>query len=142
HGNVASVIQSLFNSFGSGIVVPGCGVLLQNRGRHFQLEPRHPSVLAPRKRPFHTLVASIVTRDERPVHALSTMGGNGQAMFHVQILTNLLDYGFDPQEAIERPRFLLGAFPPGQPTEPIHPETPPPPPAAAGLPPTRPPAPP
>ncbi|PYN17598.1 MAG: gamma-glutamyltransferase [Candidatus Rokuibacteriota bacterium] len=120
HGNVASVIQSLFNSFGSGIVVPGCGVLLQNRGRHFQLEPAHPSVLAPRKRPFHTLVASIVTRDERPVHALSTMGGNGQAMFHVQILTNLLDYGFDPQEAIERPRFLIGAFLPGEPTETIH----------------------
>src|SRR3989442_1080724 len=120
HGNVASVIQSLFNSFGSGIVVPGCGVLLQNRGRHFQLEPAHPSVLAPPKRPFHTLVASIVTRDERPVHALSTMGGNGQAMFHVQILTNLLDYGFDPQEAIERPRFLIGAFLPGEPTETIH----------------------
>jgi gamma-glutamyltranspeptidase len=120
HGNVASVIQSLFNSFGSGIVVPGCGVLLQNRGRHFQLAPGHPSVLAPRKRPFHTLVASIVTRDERPVHALSTMGGNGQAMFHVQILTNLIDYGFDPQEAIERPRFLIGAFLPGEPTETIH----------------------
>src|SRR5439155_1210372 len=56
HGNVASVIQSLFNPFGSGIVVPGCGVLLQNRGRHFQLDANHPSALAPRKRPFHTLM--------------------------------------------------------------------------------------
>ena len=120
HGNVASVIQSLFNGFGSGIVVPGCGIVLQNRGRHFRLEPEHPSVLAPRKRPFHTLMASIVTRDERPVVAFSTMGGNGQAMFHAQVLTNLLDYGMDPQEAIERPRFLIGAFLPGEPDETIH----------------------
>jgi gamma-glutamyltranspeptidase / glutathione hydrolase len=122
-GNVASVIQSLFNGFGSGIVVPGCGIVLQNRGRHFRMEPGHPSALAPRKRPFHTLMASIVTRDARPVLALSTMGGNGQAMFHTQILTNLLDYGLDPQEAIERPRFLIGAFLPGEPDDTIHLET-------------------
>jgi gamma-glutamyltranspeptidase/glutathione hydrolase len=118
-GNVASVIQSLFNSFGSGVVVPGTGVLLHNRGRHFTLEPDHPSVLAPRKRPFHTLIASIVTRDERPVVGLSTMGGNGQAMFHVQALTNVLDYGMDVQEAIERPRFLIGAFLPDEPSDTI-----------------------
>jgi gamma-glutamyltranspeptidase len=61
-----------------------------------------------------------VTRDERPVFALSTMGGNGQAMFHTQILTNLLDYHLDPQEAIERPRFLIGAFLPGEPDDTIH----------------------
>jgi gamma-glutamyltranspeptidase/glutathione hydrolase len=109
-GNFASVIQSLFNGFGSGIVVPGTGVLLQNRGRGFRLEPDHPSVLAPRKRPFHTLMASIVTRDGLPVVAFSTMGGQGQAMFHAQVLTNLLDYEMDPQEAIERPRFVIGAF--------------------------------
>ena len=119
-GNVAAVIQSLFNGFGSGIVVPGCGIVLQNRGRHFRTEPEHLSVLAPRKRPFHTLMASIVTRDARPVVALSTMGGNGQAMFHTQILTNLLDYQLDPQEAIERPRFLIGAFLPGEPDDTIH----------------------
>lgn len=122
-GNVASVIQSLFNGFGSGIVVPGCGIVLQNRGRHFRTEVGHPSVLAPRKRPFHTLMASIVTREARPVVALSTMGGNGQAMFHTQILTNLLDYRLDPQEAIERPRFLIGAFLPGEPDDTIHLET-------------------
>ena len=119
-GNIASVIQSLFNGFGSGIVVPDSGIVLQNRGRHLRLEPEHPSVLAPRKRPFHTLMASIVTRAERPVVAFSTMGGNGQAMFHAQVLTNLLDYGMDPQEAIERPRFLIGAFLPGEPDETIH----------------------
>jgi len=108
HGNVISVIQSVFNTFGSGVVVPGTGVLLHNRGRHFAYEPDHPAVLAPRKRPFHTLITSMMTRDERPLAALSTMGSNGQAMFHAQILTNLLDYGMDPQEAIERPRFVIG----------------------------------
>ena len=107
-GNVISVIQSLFNGWGSGIVVPGTGVVLHNRGRYFTYDPAHPSVFAPRKRPFHTLIASIVTREERPVAALATMGSGGQAMFHAQILTNILDYGMDPQEAIERPRFVIG----------------------------------
>ena len=120
HGNVISVIQSLFNSFGSGVVAPSTGVVLQNRGRHFTLDPQHPSALAPRKRPFHTLIASLVTRDERPATALATMGGNGQAMFHVQVLTNVLDYGLDIQEAIERPRFLIGAFLPDDPADTIY----------------------
>ena len=120
HGNVASVIQSLFNPFGSGVVVPGTGVLLQNRGRHFTYDEGHPSVFAPGKRPFHTLIASMVTRDERPVIAFSTMGGNGQAMFHVQVLTNMLDYGLDAQEAIERPRFLIGEFLPNDPADAIY----------------------
>jgi len=112
-GNLISVIQSLFNGFGSGVVAPGTGVVLQNRGRHFSTDPSHPAVLVPGKRPFHTLMASIVTRDERPVLGFATMGGNGQAMFHLQVLTNLYDYGMDIQEAIERPRFLMGAFLPG-----------------------------
>ncbi|HET7341358.1 MAG TPA: gamma-glutamyltransferase [Methylomirabilota bacterium] len=120
HGNLIAVIQSLFNAFGSGIVAPGTGVVLQNRGRHFMLDPGHPSVLAPRKRPFHTLLASIATRDDRPVMGFATMGGNGQAMFHVQVLTNLFDYGLDIQEAIERPRFLFGAFLPDDPADIIH----------------------
>ncbi len=119
-GNVASVIQSLFNGFGSGVVAPGTGVVLQNRGRHFSLEPGHPAVFASRKRPFHTLIASILTRDERPLLGFATMGGNGQAMFHAQVLTNVLDYGLDIQEAIERPRFIIGAYLPGEPTEATH----------------------
>jgi len=120
HGNVISVIQSLFNAFGSGIVVPGTGVVLQNRGRHFTTDPAHPSALGPRKRPFHTLMACIATRDDRPVMGFATMGGNGQAMFHVQALTNILDYGLDVQEAIERPRFLIGAFLPDEPADTIY----------------------
>jgi gamma-glutamyltranspeptidase/glutathione hydrolase len=119
-GNVISVIQSLFNGFGSGVVVPDTGVTLQNRGRHFNLDPAHPAGLAPRKRPFHTLIASIATRDDRPVMAFATMGGNGQAMFHAQVLTNVFDYGMDIQEAIERPRFLVGAFLPDEPADTTH----------------------
>jgi gamma-glutamyltranspeptidase / glutathione hydrolase len=115
HGNVLSVIQSLFNAFGSGV-----GFCLQNRGRHFTMNPEHPSALAPHKRPFHTLLASITTRDEQPVMGFATMGGNGQAMFHVQVLTNVFDYGLDIQEAIERPRFLVGAFLPDDSADAIH----------------------
>jgi gamma-glutamyltranspeptidase/glutathione hydrolase len=118
-GNVVAVIQSLFNAFGSGVVPPGTGFCLQNRGRHFSLDPAYPSVLAPRKRPFHTLMASITTRDDRPVMGFATMGGNGQAMFHVQVFTNVFDYGLDIQEAIERPRFLIGAFLPDEPADTI-----------------------
>jgi gamma-glutamyltranspeptidase/glutathione hydrolase len=116
-GNVISVIQSLFNAFGSGIVVPGTGVVLQNRGRHFSMDPAHPNVFAPGKRPFHTLIAALATRAERPLFGFATMGGNGQAMFHTQVLSNLIDYGMDMQEAIERPRFLIGAFLPDDPAD-------------------------
>jgi gamma-glutamyltranspeptidase len=123
HGNLVSVIQSLFNNFGSGVVAPGTGVVLHNRGRHFSLDPAHPNGLAPGKRPFHTLMASIATRDDRPALGFATMGANGQAMFHVQVLTNLLDYGMDIQEAIERPRFLIGAFTPGDPDDATHVES-------------------
>ncbi|PYN11576.1 MAG: hypothetical protein DME06_11455 [Candidatus Rokuibacteriota bacterium] len=107
-GDLVSVIQSLFHSFGSGVVPPGTGVVLHNRGSSFGTDPAHPNCLGPGKRPFHTLIAAIVTQDDSPVMGFATMGANGQAMFHVQVLTNVLDYGLDIQEAIERPRFLLG----------------------------------
>jgi len=107
-GNVLSVIQSVYKSFGSTVVPPGTGVVLHNRGGYFDTDPAHPNCFAPRKRPFHTLLACMVTRDNRPVAGLATMGGDGQAMFHTQILSNLLDYGMEIQEAIERPRFVCG----------------------------------
>jgi len=122
-GNVISVIQSLFNAFGSGIVVPETGIVLQNRGRHFSMDPEHPNVFAPRKRSFHTLIAAIATRHERPLFGFATMGANGQAMFHTQVFTNLIDYGMDMQEAIERPRFLIGAFLPDDPADAIYVES-------------------
>jgi gamma-glutamyltranspeptidase/glutathione hydrolase len=111
-GNMLSVIQSIYKGFGAGVVAPGTGVVLQNRGAYFNTNPEHPNCFAPRKRPFHTLIANIVTRDGRPVLGLANMGGDGQAMFHTQILTNALDCGMEIQEAIERPRFFMGRLGP------------------------------
>jgi gamma-glutamyltranspeptidase len=116
-GNLISVIQSLFHSFGSGVVAPGSGVVLHSRGSYFSTDPAHPNCFEPRKRPFHTLIAAVVTRDDSPVAGFATMGANGQAMFHVQVLTNVLDYGLDIQEAIERPRFLVGPITPDEPAD-------------------------
>jgi gamma-glutamyltranspeptidase / glutathione hydrolase len=111
-GNILSVIQSIYKSFGAGVVAPGTGVVLQNRGAYFNTDPKHPNSFAPRKRPFHTLMACVVTKDNAPVLGYSTMGGDGQAMFHTQGLTNLLDYRMEIQEAIERPRFVYGRIDP------------------------------
>ncbi len=122
-GNLISVTQSLFHLYGSGVVPPGTGIVLHNRGTYFNTDPRHPNCLAPRQRPFHTLIASIVTRDERPVMGFATMGSNGQALFHAQVLPNVLDHGLDIQEAIERPRFLLGPFTPDEPVDVIRVES-------------------
>ena len=113
-GNVLSVIQSLYKAFGSGVVAPGTGVVLQNRGAYFNTDPKHPNCFGPRKQPFHTLIACIVTRGDQPVLGLSNMGGDGQAMFHTQILTNALDFGMEIQEAIERPRFFMGRLTPAE----------------------------
>jgi gamma-glutamyltranspeptidase len=104
-----SVIQSVFTAYGSGIVAEGTGVLLHNRGCYFTTDPTHPNCLAARKRPYHTLIAALVTKDGAPYMGFSTMGANGQAQqFHVQVLTNVLDFDLDIQEAIERPRIVVG----------------------------------
>jgi len=107
------VIQSIYKSFGSTVVPPGTGVVLHNRGGYFSTDPAHANRFAPRKRPFHTLIAALVTRDGEPTAGYATMGDDGQAMFHTQVLTNLLDYDMEIQEAIERPRFVCGALTPG-----------------------------
>jgi gamma-glutamyltranspeptidase len=112
-GNMISAIQSIFSAFGSGVVAKGTGIILHNRGTHFSTNPLHPNCLAPRKRPFHTLIAAMVMQGDRPLLGFSTMGANGQAQqIHTQVLANVLDYGLDVQEAIERPRFVSG--PPGR----------------------------
>jgi gamma-glutamyltranspeptidase/glutathione hydrolase len=122
-GNLVSMIQSVFHLYGSGVVAPGTGIVLHNRGSYFNTDPAHPNCLAPRQRPFHTLIAAIVTRDDRPSMGFATMGSNGQALFHAQVLANVLDYGLDIQEAIERPRFLLGPFTPDDPVDVIRVES-------------------
>lgn len=116
-GNMISGIQSLYGSFGAGVIPEGTGVNLHSRGSYFSTDPAHPNCLAPRKRPFHTLMAAIVTREGRPVMGFATRGVDGQAQYHAQVLSNVLDFGMDIQEAIERPRFLMGRFYPGEPTD-------------------------
>ncbi len=103
-GNVVSLIQSLFHSFGSGIAVPGTGVILHNRGALFTLDPSHPNVLAPGNRPYHTLCPVLVLKDGRPWLAMGTPGGDGQTHTLTQILNNVLVFGMTPQQAIDAPR--------------------------------------
>ena len=104
-GNVVSLIQSIYESFGAGIVAGETGIVLHNRGTLFSLQPGHPNVLAPGKRPFHTLVPAMVMKDGRPWLSFGVMGGDMQPQAHVQVLLNLIDFGMNVQEAGEAPRF-------------------------------------
>jgi gamma-glutamyltranspeptidase/glutathione hydrolase len=108
-GNMVSFINSLFDAFGSGVVVPGTGFALQNRGAGFTLEEGLPNTVAPGKRPFHTLIPGFVTRPtpegEQPWMSFGVMGGSIQPQGHVQVLLNLLVFGMDIQQAIDAPRF-------------------------------------
>lgn len=105
HGNVASVTNSLYNLFGSGEVVTKTGVILQNRGALFSLDPAHLNVIAPGKRPFHTIIPSMVLREGKPVVSFGVMGADMQPQGQVQVLMNLIDFGMNIQEAGEAPRF-------------------------------------
>ena len=104
-GNMVSFINSVFEYFGSGVVVPGTGFVLQNRGAGFTLEEGHPNRIGPNKRPFHTLIPGFVTRGGEPFMAFGVMGGSMQPQGHVQLLLNLLVFGMDPQDAVDAPRF-------------------------------------
>jgi gamma-glutamyltranspeptidase/glutathione hydrolase len=108
-GNLVSLINSTFDAFGSGIVVPGTGFALHNRGAGFTLEPGLPNTAAPGKRPFHTLIPGFVTRGdgerEQPYMSYGLMGGGMQAQGHVQFLLNHLVFGMDLQQAIDAARF-------------------------------------
>ena len=105
-GNMVSFINSLYDLFGSGVVVPGTGFALQNRGAGFTLDDGLPNTVAPGKRPFHTLIPAFVTRaDGTPWMSFGVMGGSMQAQGHVQVLLNLLVFGMDLQPAIDAARF-------------------------------------
>jgi len=107
-GNVVSLIQSLYMGIGSGLVGGETGVALHNRGSYFSLDPRHVNYLQPGKRTMHTLMPGMVLRDGRPYMAIGTMGGDAQPQIHAQLLTAMLDFGLNPQQAIAAPRWHSG----------------------------------
>jgi gamma-glutamyltranspeptidase/glutathione hydrolase len=107
-GNCVSLIQSIYHEWGSGVVAGETGVVLQNRGAGFTLEAGHPNVLAPGKRPFHTLTPFMYLRDGKPVLVAGTMGGEGQPQTLVAVATRVLDLALDVQSAVEAPRWVYG----------------------------------
>ena len=107
-GNAVSMIQSLFASFGSGRMVPGTGIVLHNRGALFTLDASHPNVIAPGKRPFHTLSPAMALNDDGSLFAtFGTPGGDGQPQTLIQILNNVLRFGMTPQQAVEANRWRV-----------------------------------
>jgi gamma-glutamyltranspeptidase/glutathione hydrolase len=107
-GNVVTLIQSLFNEFGSREWVPECGVLLNDRLANLPLDPRRPNALRGGRRPLHTLNTYMVLEDGQPVLAGATPGGRGQVQTNLQVLVNVLDYGMDVQAAVDQPRWISG----------------------------------
>ena len=106
-GMMVSYIQSNYQGFGSGIVVPGTGISMQNRGYGFSLRPGHANEVGPRKRPFQTIIPSFVTRDGKPVMSFGVMGGSMQAQGHSQVMIRFADYHQNPQAAADAPRWRI-----------------------------------
>jgi gamma-glutamyltranspeptidase/glutathione hydrolase len=108
-GNMVSLIQSNFSYWGSGIVVEGGGFALHNRGALFTLDPKHPNVLAPRKRPLHTIIPALMAKGDVRI-AFGIMGGFNQAQAHAQFVSNVVDHGMNIQAAMEAARFSKASF--------------------------------
>lgn len=106
-GMAVSFINSIYSAFGSGIVTRKTGVVLHNRGQGFVLDPKHPNCIAPGKRPMHTLVPAMATENGKPRMSFGVMGAAFQPMGHTYVVTNTVDYGLDPQEAIDCPRVFF-----------------------------------
>lgn len=105
-GNIVSLIQSNYDEFGSGITVRGMGFALQDRGALFSLDPASPNVLAPRKRPFHTIIPAFMEKGDQHI-GFGIMGGANQPLAHAQFVSNFVDYGMNIQAALENPRFTV-----------------------------------
>jgi gamma-glutamyltranspeptidase/glutathione hydrolase len=108
-GMMVSYIQSNFAGFGSGCVVDGTGIRMQNRGYGFSLKPGHANVVAPNKRPFQTIIPAFVTKDGKPVMSYGLMGGSMQAQGHSQVMVRFADYQQNPQAAADAPRWRIDA---------------------------------
>ena len=104
-GNLVSLIQSVYHYFGSGIVIPETGFALQNRGLLFSMDPSHANAYAPGKRPFHTIIPAFVMKNDKPFMSFGVMGGDMQPQGHVQVLTNMIDFGMNIQLAGDAPRW-------------------------------------
>ncbi|WP_020618627.1 gamma-glutamyltransferase [Paenibacillus daejeonensis] len=107
-GNAVSFIQSLYFEYGSGVVAGNTGVLMQNRGSFFSLDPNHVNALQPGKRSFHTLMPAMAFQGGKPAIVYGTQGGEGQPQTQTAIFTRMVDYGMDPQQAINEPRWVWG----------------------------------
>ena len=107
-GMVVSLIQSIYHDFGSAVIGGDTGIILQNRGAFFSLDENHPNHLQPGKRTFHTLIPALLLRDGKPYLAFGSMGGEGQPQSQAALVTRIVDFGYDVQQAIEAPRWLMG----------------------------------
>ena len=106
-GMMVSMIQSNYRGFGSGIVVPGTGISLQNRGAGFVLEDGHPNQVGPAKRPYHTIIPGFVTETGAPLMSFGVMGGHMQAQGHLQMMLRMIKHGQNPQAALDAPRWYV-----------------------------------
>jgi len=104
-GNMISYIQSLYHGYGSGLFIPGTGIALQNRGSEFKLDPAHANYLQPGKRTYHTIIPGFLTKAGVPVGPFGVMGGYMQPQGHTQVIMDTADFGADPQQALDTPRF-------------------------------------
>jgi gamma-glutamyltranspeptidase/glutathione hydrolase len=107
-GLAVSTIQSIYHDFGSAVLGGDTGIILQNRGSFFSLDDDHPNRLEPGKRTFHTLIPGMLLRDGQPYLVYGSMGGEGQPQTHAALATRIVDFGYDVQQAIEAPRWLMG----------------------------------